>query len=105
MKTQVCINKLINNLDASKVTQPGNIPTKIIKDNKNHFSYFIYVIFNNAAINAAFSEELKNADRRPIYKNNQEIKMKIKKHFSKIIKTFKMLCALLLEQTTLKISI
>ena len=31
------ISKTINNLDASKVTQQGDIPTKIIKDIKDLF--------------------------------------------------------------------
>ena len=35
-----CISKIINKLDTSKVTQQGDIPTKIIKDNKDLFSYF-----------------------------------------------------------------
>ena len=36
-----CINKIINNLDTSRATQQGDIPTKIMKDNKELFSYFI----------------------------------------------------------------
>ena len=36
-----CISKILNNLDASKATQEGDIPTKIIKNNKDFFSYFI----------------------------------------------------------------
>ena len=32
-----CVSKIINNLDTSKATQQGNIPTKIIKDNKDLF--------------------------------------------------------------------
>ena len=32
-----CISKIINNLDTSKATQQGDIPTKIIKDNKGIF--------------------------------------------------------------------
>ena len=37
-----------NNLNTSKATQQGDIPTKVIKDNKGHFSYFISASFNNA---------------------------------------------------------
>ena len=33
------ITKIINNLDTSKATEPGHFPTKIIKDNKDLFSY------------------------------------------------------------------
>ena len=32
-----CISKIINNLDTSKATQQGDIPTTIIKDNKDLF--------------------------------------------------------------------
>ena len=43
-----CINKTIDNSDTSKTTQQGDIPTEIIKDNKDLFSYFISASFNNA---------------------------------------------------------
>ena len=33
-----CISKILNNLDTSKATQEGDIPAKIIKDNKDFFS-------------------------------------------------------------------
>ena len=36
-----CIIKIINNLDTSKATQQGDIPTKIIKD-KRHFFIFYF---------------------------------------------------------------
>ena len=32
-----CIKKIINNLDSSKATQQGDIPTKVIKYNKDIF--------------------------------------------------------------------
>ena len=53
----------INNLDTSKATQQGDIPTKIIKDNKDLFSYFISASFNNAVNKGVFPNELKQADR------------------------------------------
>ena len=34
-----CISKIINDLDTSNATQQGDIPTKIIKDNKDLFSF------------------------------------------------------------------
>ena len=43
-----CIKKIINNLDTSKATRQGDLPTKIIKDNKDRFSYLISASFNNA---------------------------------------------------------
>ena len=62
------MSKIINNLDTSKATQQGAIPTKMIKDNKNLFSYFISTSFNNAVNKGVFPKELKQADIKPIYK-------------------------------------
>ena len=62
-----CISKIINNLDTSKVTQQGDISTKILKDNKDHFSYFISASFSNAVNKGVFPDELKHADIKPIY--------------------------------------
>ena len=62
-----CISKIINNLDTSKATQQGDIPTKIIKYNKDIFSYFISASFNNAVKKGVFPDELKHADIKPIY--------------------------------------
>ena len=39
-----CISKIINNLNSSKATQQVDIPTNIIKDNKNLF----YILFQQA---------------------------------------------------------
>ena len=63
-----CISKIINNLDTSKASQQGDIPTKIIKDNKDIFSYFIFASFNNAVNKGVLPDELKHADIKPIYK-------------------------------------
>ena len=71
------IGKIINNLDISKATQQGDIPTKIIKDNKDIFSYFISASFNNAVNKGAFPDELKHPDIQRIHKKNQEMKKKI----------------------------
>ena len=59
-----CIRKITNNLDASKATQDY----KIIKDNKDLFSYFISATSSNAVNKGIFPEELKQADTKPIYK-------------------------------------
>ena len=56
-----CPSKTINNLDTSKATQQGDIPTKIIKDN-------ISASFNNAVNKGVFPNELKQAHIKPIYK-------------------------------------
>ena len=39
-----CISKIINNLDSSKATQQGDIPTKVIKDNKD----ILHILFLQA---------------------------------------------------------
>ena len=57
-----CSSKIINNLDTSKATQQGDIPTKIIKDNKDLFLYFIFASFYNAVNKGVFPDELKHAD-------------------------------------------
>ena len=62
------MSKIINNLDISKSTQQGDIPTKIIKDNKDLFSSFISANFNNAVNKGVFTNELKQADIKPICK-------------------------------------
>ena len=62
------MSKMINNLDTSKATQQGDIPTKIIKDNKDLFSSFISPSFNNAANMGVFPNELKQGDIKLIYK-------------------------------------
>ena len=62
-----CISKIINNLDTSKATQQGDIPTKIINV-KDIFSYFISASFGNAVKKGVFPDELKHADIKPIYK-------------------------------------
>ena len=38
------MGKMINNLDISKATQEGDIPTKVVKDNK----YFFYILLLQA---------------------------------------------------------
>ena len=63
-----CISKIISNLDTSKAIQQGDIPTKILKDNKHLFSCFISASFNNAVNKGVFPNELKQADIKPIYK-------------------------------------
>ena len=63
-----CVSKIINNLDISKTPQQGDIPTKIIKDSKDIFSYFTSASFNNALNECVFPDKLKHVDIKPIYK-------------------------------------
>ena len=84
-----CISKIINNLDTSKATQQGDIPTKIIKDIKDLFSYFISASFNNTVNKGVFPDELKHVDVKPIYKKesrNEKENCKTCKYFTKFIK-------------------
>ena len=80
------ITKIINNLYKSKGTQQGDIPTKIIKDNTDLFSYFISASFN--AINkGVYLDELKHADIKPVHKKKSRNESKIKDlYFTKFIK-------------------
>ena len=77
-----CISKIINNLGASKATQQVDIPAKIIKDNKDPFSYFIYVSFINAVNKGVFPGELKQANIKPIYKKESRNE---KEHYRPVI--------------------
>ena len=67
-----CVSKIINNLDTSKATQQGYIPTKIIKGNKDFFSYFISASFNNDLNKGVFPDELKQVDFKPVYKRESK---------------------------------
>ena len=42
------ISKEINKLDGKKTCQEHDIPVKLIKSNKDLFSHFIYLNFNNS---------------------------------------------------------
>ena len=64
-----CISKIINNLDTSRATQQGNIPAKVIKYNKELFSYVISPSLSNAVNKGIFLDKLKHADGKPIYNN------------------------------------
>ena len=58
----------IHNLDNKKACQESDIPVKIIKDNIDIFSEFIFHNFNNSIFDASFPSELKNADVIPGFK-------------------------------------
>ena len=58
----------IHNLDNKKACQESDIPVKIIKDNIDTFSEFIFHNFNNSIFDATFPLELKNADVIPAFK-------------------------------------
>ena len=62
------ITKETLNLDASKATQKSDIPTKIIKQNQDIFSEFIFENVNNVIDTDIYPEQLKWADVKPAHK-------------------------------------
>ena len=62
----------INNLDISKSTQSTDIPTKIIKENREFFADYLLSCFNNSISNSHFPTILKNAEVTPIFKKGSK---------------------------------
>ena len=58
----------IHNLDNKKACQESDITVKIIKDNIDIFSEFLFHNFNNSIFDATFPSELKNADVISVFK-------------------------------------
>ena len=82
----------IRNLDNKKACQESDIPVKIIKDNIDIFSEFIFHNFNNSIFDATFPSELKNADVIPVFKkkdrNNVERIMSLRIMSLRIMESF-----------------
>ena len=67
------VENVISNLNTEKAIQSNDIPTKIIKLNKDIFSNFIKNDFNNNCVeNGIFSDALKQADVMPALKNSNK---------------------------------
>ena len=64
------IQREVHNLNNNKASQHSDIPTKIIKNNSDIFSDFLYVSINSS-IKSLFSSCLKTADITPIYKKGK----------------------------------
>ena len=62
--------KIIENIDSKKATQQGDIPVRIIKENKFTFSKVLSEIFNFYIDNNTFPNGLKKADIKPVYKKD-----------------------------------
>ena len=62
--------KIIENIDSKKATQHGDIPVRIIKENKFIFSKVLSEIFNFYIDNNTFPNGLKMADINPVYKKD-----------------------------------
>ena len=70
--TKEDVIKEIKNVDASKTPQGDNIPTKIIKENSDIFSNFIYQSFNYMIDVCIFPTSLKLANITPVYKKGSK---------------------------------
>ena len=66
------VMKVINNLNVAKTCQVNDIPTKIIKINKDIFANFITDHFKYCIANVEYPDELKQADVIPVHKNNEK---------------------------------
>ena len=60
--------KEVNNLKIRKVSQEMDIPVRIIKENIDIVSYFLYHNFNNSLSCSSFPTAMKYAKVTPIYK-------------------------------------
>ena len=66
------VMKVINNLNVTKTCQVNDIPTKVIKINKDIFADFITHHFNYCIAKGEFRDELKQADVIPVHKKNEK---------------------------------
>ena len=64
------ILKIIENIDSKKATQQGDIPLRIIKENKFTFSKVLSEISNFYIDNNTFPNALKKAGVKPVYKKD-----------------------------------
>ena len=64
--------KVTNNLNVAKSCQINDIPTKVIKMNKDIFANFITDHFNYCIAYGEFPNELKHADVIPSHKKNEK---------------------------------
>ena len=65
--------KVIEDLDFSKSYQKDNIPTKILKDNKDICTIILKTDINRCIIDSIFPINLKNADITPVFKNEDRL--------------------------------
>ena len=62
----------INKLNPKKASQATDIPIKIIKENKDVVSFYVFHNFNNALSSCSFPTALKYADVRPAFKKDDK---------------------------------
>ena len=58
----------MQNLDSKKACEKSDITVKLIKNNLDVISPFIYNNFNNSLFSSCFPSELKNANVSPVSK-------------------------------------
>ena len=66
--SQQQIEKEILKLDVNKASQSFDIPIKVVKENTDFFSNFLYNSFNNSIKLSTFSKILNNGDITPLNK-------------------------------------
>ena len=64
--------KKVNKLSFKKASQTLDIPVKIIKENKDLISYFVYNNFNNALSSSQYPNGLKYAFVTPVFKKDDK---------------------------------
>ena len=64
--------KEVNKLSIKKASQTAVIPVKIVKENKDLISYFVYNNFNNALSSSQYPNGLKHADVTPLFKKDDK---------------------------------
>ena len=86
------VMKMINNLSVAETCQVNDIPTKVIKINKDIFANFITDHFNYCIANGEFPHELKHADVIPVHKKNEKCNktLQTSKHSQKFMRNYYM---------------
>ena len=64
--------KELNKLKSKKASQKTDIPIKIVKENLDIISYFLYHKFNNSLSCSTFPTAMKYTDIAPIHKNDDK---------------------------------
>ena len=64
--------KEVSNLSIKKASQTLDIPVKIVQENKDLISYFVYNNFNNALSSLQYPNGLKYADVTPVFKKDDK---------------------------------
>ena len=64
-------NKLQKQLDNTKSTPSNSIPTKLFKENIDHYSDIITKMYNKSVHTSTFPDKLKSAEVIPVHKKNE----------------------------------